>query len=183
MSRNSLTKGTASNPNPPPAVPKRRRLRIGPAEINGMAELLARRLTETEAAGVLGIAPRSWFRWKQRQRNSGRFDALRETLTGRRIAAHLKNIEDGAVGAGVHKRADWRASKAVLEMADPHRFAGREPAPEPPRAPVDERTLRVWSELASLVHNARQRQQPGEVTDAEEVKALPERTETTPQKP
>jgi len=120
---NSPAKDAVTKPNLPLGLSKLRKLRIGPAEIRGMGELLAQRLTETEACGVLGLAPRSWFRWKARQRNGGRFATLLEEITGQKIAAHFSNIEQAAFGAGPHKKADWRASSYVLSATAPNRFA------------------------------------------------------------
>lgn len=144
MTENSTPKDGTSNPKTALTLPKKRKLRIGEAEIRGMGELLAQRLTETEACGVLGLAPRSWFRWKQRQRNGGRFAALLEAITGQKIAAHIANIEAGAVGAGPHKRADWRASKAVLEIVAPTRYGTQQPQATAPPIALPAGQLTAW---------------------------------------
>ena len=161
-------------PKTPPNQPKRRRLRIGEREIRSMAELMAKRLNEAEAARILGIEPRSWYKWRQRMRNEGRFTALLENLTGVRLAAHLQNIELAAVGAGPHKRADWRASSFVLAATAPDRFTTTGGAPQAPTAPTPAlpATINFW--LGAAYAHANAAPAPAQVVDVAEVLALPE---------
>ena len=173
MSRNSLTKTPDSNPVTPPTLPKGRKLRIGPVEIQGMARLLSQRLNEAEACGVLGIAPRSWWRWKQKARNNGKFAALLAALTGSKIDAHLQNID-------LKSSKDWRASAYILSATDPSRFSTSGGAPqvqvsaqptippqviakwvavaydnqrEEPPAPLAAEVVDTWSEARQLAEN------------------------------
>jgi hypothetical protein len=178
MSRNPTQKADNSVPNKLQASPKKRKLRIGEAEIRGMGELLAQRLTETEACGVLGIAPRSWFRWKSRQRNGGRFAALLEAITGQKIAAHIRNIEAGAVGAGPHKRADWRASLSMVErVLAPQRYGTQQTQLPPLPPPTPANVVNVWVALAYSKGAAQAADSPaGPLIDTGEAKLLPETT-------
>jgi chemotaxis response regulator CheB len=43
-----------------------------------------------------------------------------------KLKAHLANIEDAAVGAGAHKRADWRASAHIMQVVDPARYSSQQ---------------------------------------------------------
>ena len=61
---------------------------------------------------------------------------------------HVKNMEDGAIGAGAHKKADWRASHALLGLIDPTRYGQQQAqvaSQQPSQAPT---TVNVWIDLA-----------------------------------
>lgn len=120
--KDSPAKDGASEPNPVPKVKNPRRLRIGEREVTAMCELLAQRLTEREGCQTLGISEATWYRWKSHARNSERLRKFLDRIVGQKIKTHLANIEAAAVGAGPHKRADWRASAYALSAADPTRF-------------------------------------------------------------
>jgi hypothetical protein len=168
--RNSPQKQNHSNPITPQALPKTRKLRIGEREIRAMGQLLAQRLSEAEACGCLGIEPRSWYKWRARQRNSGKFAALLDALTGQKIAAHLANIEAGATGTGPHKRADWRASQAILGIVAPRYLPQQLPIPAPPQPSTSARTINIWLQAA---HEQVAAEAAAKAIDCQEVKALP----------
>jgi hypothetical protein len=124
-------------------------LRIGEREVVAICECLAQRMTERESCQVLGIEERTWYRWKNHARNSERLRKYLDRITGQKIKTHLGNIEAGAIGAGPHKRADWRASAAILGIIDRNRFSPT--APPPPAqtaAPTPPATVNLWVELA-----------------------------------
>ena len=149
MSTNSPSVEGTPAPNPTPKERKPRRLRIGEREVVAMCECLAQRMTERESCQVLGIEERTWYRWKNFARNRERLSKFLDKVTGSKIKAHLANIEAGAIGAGPHKRADWRASQAILGIIDRNRFSPT--APPPPvqtAAPASPATVNVWIDLA-----------------------------------
>ena len=111
-----------NQPNPTPKPRKPRQLRIGEREIAAMCDCLAQRMTEREGCQVLGVNEATWYRWKSHAKNSARLSRYLDRITAQKIQTHIANIEAGAVGAGPHKRADWRASLARLSLLDPSRF-------------------------------------------------------------
>ena len=119
---NSPANEATTPPNTAPEARKPRRLRIGEREIKAMCECLAVRMTERESCQVLGIEERTWYRWKSHARNSERLSRFLDRITGEKIKTHIANIEAAAVGAGPHKRPDWRASAYALSATDPTRF-------------------------------------------------------------
>jgi hypothetical protein len=129
-------------------------------------------MTERESCQVLGIEERTWYRWKNFARNRERLSKFLDKVTGSKIKAHLANIEDAAVGAGPHKRADFRASLAILGIIDRNRFSPA--APPPPvqtAAPTPPATVNVWIDLAYA------KPAPGQVVDVQSSKQLVESTE------
>lgn len=166
---NSTPKDTTPNAKTALVLPKKRRLRIGAREIRAMAELLVKRLTEAEAARTLGIEPRSWYKWRARKRNEGKFTALLDALTGAKLNAHVENIEAAGIGAGPHKRADWRASKAVLEMMAPARYGPQQAqAPAAPQA-IPAPTINLWLGSAYGPHAKVDAPPAAQVDDAQET--------------
>ena len=161
---NSPANEATTPPNTAPEARKPRRLRIGEREIKAMCECLAVRMTERESCQVLGIEERTWYRWKSHARNSERLSRFLDRITGEKIKTHIGNIEAGAVGAGPHKRADWRASQAILGIVAA-RYLPQQPPPEQPRPAVSAATVQVW------ISNGYG--QLAEIVDAPEVKALP----------
>ena len=175
---NSRIKQADSKPVMPPTLPKRRKLRIGEREIRAMGQLLCQRLSEAEACGCLGIEPRSWYKWRARQRNGGKFAALLDALTGQKLAAHIANIEAGATGTGAHKKADWRASLSMVErVLAPQRYGPQAAPPSPLPAQTPANVLNVWLALAyNSKGPAQAADSPAGQIDTHEVKALPETT-------
>lgn len=128
----------------PEMLPKKRKLRIGEREITAMCQMLAQRMTERESCQVLGIAEATWYRWKSHARNSERLRKFLDRITGEKIRTHISNIEQGAIGAGPHKRADWRASKALLEIVDPSRYGQQQSQPPAVAPAVQPATIAKW---------------------------------------
>ena len=182
---NSPSEEGTPAPNSIPQVRKPRRLRIGEREVTAMCECLAQRMTERETCQVLGIEERTWYRWKNHARNSERLRKYLDRITGQKIATHLGNIEAGAIGAGPHKRADWRASQAILGIIDRNRFSPT--APPPPvqtAAPTPPATVNVWIDLAYAAGSAPAAQVVDTTAKQIEDKAMPAASpETQPASP
>ena len=145
------TKDGATEPNPAPKVRNPRRLRIGEREITAMCELLAQRLTEREGLQTLGIAEATWYRWKSHARNHERLRRFLDRIVGTKITTHLANIEAAAVGAGPHKRPDWRASAYALSATDPTRFqpsGGVQVQVNPAQPAIPAAMIEKWISLA-----------------------------------
>jgi hypothetical protein len=94
-----------------------------------MAKLVAKRLTEVEACGVLGIKIQAWKNWKMRVGKDLAFEDLLARVRGKQLEAHLRNIEDAERGKGAHERADWRASAHLLKVKSPERFGDQQASP------------------------------------------------------
>jgi hypothetical protein len=142
-------------------------------------------MTERESCQVLGIEERTWYRWKNFARNRERLSKFLDKVTGSKIKAHLANIEAGAIGAGPHKRADWRASQAILGIIDRNRFSPA--APPPPvqtAAPTPPATVNVWIDLAYAAGSAPAAQVVDTTAKQIEDKAMPAASpETQPASP
>ena len=110
------------------------RRRIDATAIAGIAKLVAKNLTESEACRRLGIQPRVWFNFKERAGRGEKFAALLEAYRAHRIEHLIEQIEKSADGIGV-KYPDFRAALALLKITDQKRF-GDAPAVEAPPLPV-----------------------------------------------
>ena len=101
-------------------------------------------MTDQEACLHLGIKPESWYAWKSKSRNESRNVQVLTQARAAAIDMQIRNIEDGAIGAGPHKRADWRASHALLGIIDPSRF-GQQQGQDASRPAVHApQTVNVW---------------------------------------
>jgi len=136
------------------------RRRIDATAIAGIAKLVAKNLTESEACRRLGIQPRVWFNFKDRAGRGEKFAALLEAYRAHRIEHLLEQIEKSADGIGV-KYPDFRAALALLKITDQKRF-GETPAVEINPCP----TVTI-----NLIHDQLKRV-IGFASDAD-VKALP----------
>jgi hypothetical protein len=145
-----------------PIVRKGIARRISPQDVEAIAELVGKRLTETEACAALGIKYLVWLRWKNRAKNTGRFDAVLTQVKGNYLRAQIQNIEAGAIGAGNHKRADWRASRELISLVSPERYA-QQAAPDTSPRTLPAPTVNVWVsgayQVASAVADASQANQ------------------------
>lgn len=146
-----------------------RRARITGQDVESMAKLVVtRRMTETEAMSLLGIHPRSWWKWKERQANQGKNAAVLERTRAAYIHAQIANMEDASIGAGPHKRADWRASDRLLGIVDPLRYGQQQQQDQGRALALPSIVVNVWTDLASTCTSQGQAQ----VIDALEVKAI-----------
>ncbi len=96
-------------PNSPKRIAPRRKISLN--DIESIADLCVKRLTETEACKLLDINPQCWFDWKGRNSNVTKFsDALMRLKAGK-INACMEGIQ--AAGA-----RDWRALDRTLQLTD-----------------------------------------------------------------
>jgi len=86
-------------------------------DIEEMSMYVAKGLTESEAARLMGREPRSWFVFKCRGKNDKRFGEQLEAARAKRINDNLGLIEKSAKGEGMKQR-DWRAADRLLQIAD-----------------------------------------------------------------
>ena len=109
--------------NPDDIQPPIRR-RISRQSAEAIAKLVAKGQTETEAVYLLDeFTPKQWFNWKSKRKRSAEFTDILTRTKAARIQHHLDNVDQAAIGAGPHKRADFRASMAALAWTAPERFA------------------------------------------------------------
>jgi len=143
------------------------RAKIRPSDIEAIAALVAKRLTETEACALLYIRPAAWFSWKVRGNHARIFEDSLSRVKAAYLSSHLANIEAGAVGAGLHKRADWRASDRLLCIAAPDRYSPNQAAQDNSKQhTIAVMVVNTWLDQA--------KGSQGQVINAQEVKALPE---------
>jgi hypothetical protein len=102
------------------AVTKRpQRRKIDLQTIEEVARLVATKISEAEACRVLGINPTSFYKFKCVHKHQQKWAAALDKFRGEKLKLHLDNVEQAAVGSGVHakKGADWRASSWMVERA------------------------------------------------------------------
>ena len=104
------------------ASPKQRDRRITWPDAVAICELVAKRMTESEAALALGYSPRRWFVFKDRAKMRPKIDELLTRTRAAQLKSHLENIEDAQTGKNGH-RPDWRASAHLLSVKAPDRYA------------------------------------------------------------
>ena len=108
----------------PGAIQPPIRRRISRQSAEAIAKLVAKGQTETEAVYLLDeFTPKQWFNWKSKRKRSAEFTDILTRTKAARIQHHLDNVDQAAIGAGPHKRADFRASMAALAWTAPERFA------------------------------------------------------------
>jgi hypothetical protein len=136
-----------ASPVAPPSLPKKPRHHITIADVEAIASLvITRRMTETEACALLGIKSPAWYQWKARNGNDRRNEDILARTRAARIHSQIANIEDGAVGVGNHKRADWRAADRLLGIMDPSRF-GQQQAQVVQQPRSEAATVNVWCQI------------------------------------
>ena len=152
------------------AQPTQRRKRITLADVEQLAQLTeCARLNFKEACALLGINYETWRGWKDRAGNEPRYADILARVKAAYIKGRLANIQDAETGKNGH-RPDWRASKALLEIADNRYQTQQQPPPEQPRPAVSAATVQVW---ISAGYGQLADAPAAEIVDAPEVKALP----------
>ncbi len=107
-----------SQPVPKPA----KRAKILPEDIEQIAVMVAKRMTETEACAVVGLDPMSWFKAKHRHLKDGKFEKLVVQVRGQYVNARLTEIEQSARGEGMKQR-DWRAAAWLAQVSGGDRYS------------------------------------------------------------
>ena len=131
------TENTAESSNT--LVRAKARRKIDGKIIAQMARLVARNLTESEAARVCLLEPRHWFEWKSRAGRHEKWQAMMESFRAQQIDHWIKRMEQSADGRGGVKYPDWRSAAALLKFYS-SRFADSprpEPAAQPPQVQVN----------------------------------------------
>lgn len=113
-----LTALSKAQPVPKPA----KRAKILPEDIEQIAILVAKRMTETEACAVLGLDAQHWFQVKCRKMADGRFEKLVAQVRGQYVNARLTEIEQSARGEGMKQR-DWRAAAWLAQVSGGDRYS------------------------------------------------------------
>ena len=117
--------------NLPTSKPKARKITAD--DLNAIAKLCAKRITETGACLMLGIKPEQWMLWKTRSKRSGRFDKEVTRIRESKLEACIDAIDEAGDSATVtvngkeyEKRGDWRAKAWIAEQVlAPERFGQR----------------------------------------------------------
>ena len=146
----SEPQGIATVPESPPiSPPAKPRHKITAQDVEAISQLITtRRMTDSEACSLLGLSPSSWFKWKSLSKNGGRNADMLTRARSAAIDMHVKNMEDGAIGAGAHKKADWRASHALLGLIDPTRYGQQQAQAASQQQAQAPTTVNVWIDLA-----------------------------------
>jgi hypothetical protein len=166
------------------AMPKRK---FDSSSIEAVALLVAKSLTESEAARQLGYEPRQWFTFKSRGKNDERFSAALEKFRAARIEKLISRVEKSADGEGV-KYPDFRAALALLAILDRRRFNVSQADTPPPQVPqisvnvllsLREKCYGVGADgkpISSVTAGPQKSAKP-EIVASVEQKALPEKCE------
>lgn len=85
-----------------------------PNDVKDLAKLVAKGITESEAATLLGRTPAQWFSFKCVSKNNDRFKEALEIARAARIQWCFEKIENAADGKGM-KQPDWRAADRLLQ--------------------------------------------------------------------
>lgn len=92
------------------------------SDIEQMAELMAKRITETGACLMLNIKPQTWFNWKGKQKNAGKFTDILSRVRETKLKACLDTIDEAGEAYEVPtkngsfmKPGDWRAKAWMAE--------------------------------------------------------------------
>ena len=91
--------------------------KITMSDVQAIAKMVARGMTETEAAHRMDIQQSLWFNWKNRAKRCDKFNEILARMKSCRIDTLLGEIDKAASGSeGV--RHDWRAADRLLSIAD-----------------------------------------------------------------
>jgi hypothetical protein len=158
--------------------PTQRRKRITLADVKQIASLTeCQRLNYQEATALLGINYETWRSWKERAKNEPRLAHIIARVKAAYFKGRLMNIQDAETGKHGH-RPDWRASKALLEIAAPDRYGTQPPPFALPPPAVNIRQINLYLDKAYAALDAGQ--VAGQVVVAPEVALLPENTDPAP---
>lgn len=130
-----------TTPEPAVIVQSRHTSRLDKPLAVCIAELVVKyRLTESEACLSLNVRPKTWFNWKVKQNNGGKY----EDILSRIRAGQLKNVIESISKAGdertivtragnkVQVNGDWRAKAWIAErVLAPERLGDRQPTSQP----------------------------------------------------
>ena len=168
----------------------RRAKRFTSEDIEEIAQLNAKRLSDAEACELLGIKYMSFAKWKSKERNNCKLKEAISRARAIKLEACIKAIDEAGDAATVtingkeyEKRGDWRAKAWIAEQVlAPERFGQRHEAQsgQQPSIPLED--------IAKALQIAMSRVQSSSmaadaVTDATviETKILPDSQQTAAQ--
>ena len=93
--------------------------RFRPLDCEAIARLVAQRHTEQSACELLDIKLDTFQKWRKKGGNESFYIRTFTRARANILNSHLENIEDASKGKGVHAKADWRASKALIDHSFP----------------------------------------------------------------
>ena len=94
------------------------RRKITQADVQEMARLMAKRITETGAALIIGIKPETWFHFKAKPKNRAKFEQILTHVREAQLEGHL----------GHRTLSDQRLAElaeALLRLKSPERYGQR----------------------------------------------------------
>ncbi len=111
---------------------KRPRRRFTIHDLEQVAELAAKRFTDTMACQVHGFNYDSFRNYLTKARNQSRFNDILTRTRANQLKAHIENIEDAALAKGVFTKPEWRASESLIKLKFPELYpqANQSAAPQ-----------------------------------------------------
>jgi hypothetical protein len=105
------------------SVAKPKRHKINETDVKQMADLIAKRITETGACLMLGINPQTWFKWKIRARHAAKFENVLTHARETKLKACIEAIDESGDSKEINlpngktytKNGDWRAKAWLAE--------------------------------------------------------------------
>jgi hypothetical protein len=99
------------------------RRKITTQDMQDMAKLMAKRITETGACLMLGLRPESWFNFKARVKNTKKFEDILVRVRESKLSGIIDNIEAAGdpydvvtkTGQVYQRPGDWRAKAWLAE--------------------------------------------------------------------
>jgi hypothetical protein len=158
----------------------RKRRKLTQRDIEDIAKLLAKRVTETGACLLLGIRPQTWMNWKAKHKNTSKFKEVFERVREAKINAVIDQIDEAGdkrtyvnkKGEVVECSGDWRAKAWIAErVLAPERFADKRNDTAPAQPTIN---VNIFTELARQVYGQ------AVIEVKPEAKALPPASELAP---
>jgi hypothetical protein len=165
---------------------KSSRRRLKRADIKAVADLVVKyRMNETEAALESGIAPKTWFNFKQRHKTQEQFEVMINSIRASQLRNCIDSIDesgndrefDSVTKRGekvtVTKPGDWRAKAWIAERVLAPERLGQQQA-QASTVQVNA-FVSMGIDIAALLQQGADRNK-GKVLDVTEVKQLPMNT-------
>ena len=144
--------------------------KITEVDVESIAKLVAKRITENGACLMLGIKEQQWKHWKLKHKNSATFEHLVTRIREAKLEACIDAIDESGDSREINlpngktytKNGDWRAKAWLAErVLAPERFGDRQQdaaqvtvnllTPEAMRRIEDSLTKRMNSPASSSV--------------------------------
>ncbi len=155
------------------------RRKITSKDIQEIATLMSKRISETGAVLMLQIRPQSWFNWKSKEKNKRKFEELFTRIREKKLNSIIEAIDESGESREINlpngktytKNGDWRAKAWIAErVLAPERFSDRQQAESttPAQALADEVLLKI----AAGMRASRTSKPTAQVIDIEPVKMI-----------